>query len=205
MGLQGKHGRKQITTGNQLRIIGGIWRGRRVGFPNVLGLRPSSDRVRETLFNWLQWVVPGSHCLDLFAGSGVLGLEALSRGAAEAVFVEAEPGVAACIENNAARLGANNALIFNQRAEDFLEGAARQFEVVFLDPPFGRELIEPTLERLAHGGWLCPGAYIYIECEASVGELRLPTGMSFCRQRRAGQVVFALARWQVTEKRPTDQ
>lgn len=178
---------------NQLRIIGGEWRGRRLRFPDASGLRPTTDRVRETLFNWLQGRVYRRRCLDLFAGSGALGFEAASRGAAEVVMVEAAPRVAEALRDNAELLGAEAVRVEARRVEAFLQSSAQPFDVVFLDPPFGKGLLEPALRGLAEGGWLNPDARLYLECEAELGEPELPAGYALIRRGRAGQVAYFLA------------
>lgn len=177
---------------NRLRIIGGQWRGRRLSFPPVPGLRPSPDRVRETLFNWLQPVIPGARCLDLFAGSGALGLEALSRGAAEATLVDAHPKAVAALREHIELLEANGTAVRDDVLR-FLEGPppATAFDVVFLDPPFRQGLLEPALGRLA-AGWLAPGARVYVEAEAELQELPLPAGWEVLRSKSGGQVGYHL-------------
>ncbi len=177
---------------NQLRIIGGEWRSRRVAFPEVEGLRPSPDRVRETLFNWLAPIIEGAICLDLFAGSGALGLEALSRGAAEVVFVDRDHRVVTQLQHNLQLLKAQGGSVVNADALAFLQRGARRFDVVFLDPPYRQDLLAPCLERLAEG-WLAPHARVYLEAEAQLGEPPLPTGWEMARSKRAGQVGYHLA------------
>lgn len=177
---------------NQLRIVGGEWRGRRLRFPDAVGLRPTADRVRETLFNWLQGQVYGRRCLDLFAGSGALGFEAASRGAGEVVMIEASPRVAEALSANAELLGTNAVRVEARRAEVFLKSPPQPFDLVFLDPPFGKGLLAPTLRSLAEGQWLSPRALLYIECEAELGEPELPPGYVFLRRERAGQVAYFL-------------
>src|SRR6202044_1338078 len=127
------------TGRNSVRIIAGTWRGRRIHFPDMPALRPTPDRVRETLFNWLQHSIVDSRCLDLFAGSGALGLEALSRGAKEVVFVEQAQQAARALQAELQRLGGTpRARILEQGAARYLRGPAQPFDVIFLDPPFGR-------------------------------------------------------------------
>ncbi|AOU96788.1 16S rRNA (guanine(966)-N(2))-methyltransferase RsmD [Acidihalobacter yilgarnensis] len=191
-----RRGNPRAGAANQLRIIGGRWRGRRIDFPDAPGLRPTIDRVRETLFNWLQWALPGSVCLDLFAGSGALGLEAASRGAAEVVMIESAPQVAACLRENAARFGAIGVDVVNTTAQAYLQNPTRTFDIVFLDPPFAHDLLAPTLSALVDGGWLRPGAWVYLEYPADAGMPTLPPGLTLSRQQRAGQAAYALARWQ---------
>lgn len=206
MASKGNHGRKSRSgTSNQLRVIGGTWRGRRLDFPDSKGLRPTSDRLRETLFNWLQWALPGSHCLDLFAGSGALGFEAVSRGASEVVLVEALPQVAKYLRENAIRLGANRIHILNERADVYLRGTSQLFDIVFLDPPYGEGLLEPTLYQLVHGDWLRPGAYVYLEHESDRDPLVMPAGLSISRMQRAGRAIGLLARWKAGDGTVADR
>lgn len=180
---------------NTFRIIGGTHRGRRFEFPGDLSVRPSPDRVRETLFNWLLPVISGARCLDLFAGSGALGLEALSRGAAFASFVEAAPRAASAIREHlgALREGAR-AQVHAGDVQAFLRAApAEPFDIVFLDPPYGAGLLEPACAALEHNGWLAAESRIYIECGAKDGLPPLPDNWEVLREKRAGQVGYALA------------
>lgn len=175
----------------EVRIIGGEWRGRRIAVPDAPGLRPTGDRIRETLFNWLAAVLPGARCLDLFAGTGALGLEALSRGAAEACFVEQQPALARALEENLRRLGTRGASVTCADAFRFLAGTARPYDLVFLDPPFGDfDLAE--LCTLLGRGWLAEGARVYLEMPAGRALPELPPGWTVHREKRAGQVRFAL-------------
>jgi 16S rRNA (guanine966-N2)-methyltransferase len=137
--------------------------------------------------------LPGAHCLDLFAGSGAFGFEALSRGAARAVLVERDAAAAAALRANAERLAAAGAEIVEADALSYLTGAAEPFDIVFLDPPYASGLLAPCLDRLAAGGWLAPTALVYIE--AREGELPpLPAGWQRARSKTAGQVGYHLAR-----------
>lgn len=182
---------------NLVRIGGGLWRGRKLDFPDVEGLRPTPDRVRETLFNWLAPMLPGCHCLDLFAGSGALGFEAASRGAAEAVLVERDARAIDYLRDHQQRLEAQQIRIVQADALRFLSGAPRQFDLVLLDPPFGLGLLEATLAAL-EPGWLAPTAWIYLEAERSVDaetlNALLPAGFELFRSKAAGQVGYHLAR-----------
>ena len=180
---------------NRLRIIGGQWRGRRLEFPDLPGLRPTPDRVRETLFNWLQADIVGARCLDLFAGSGALGLEALSRGASHAVLVDESAAATRQLEANLQLLHADDASVVRMAVQTFLErgpGDAR-YDVVFLDPPFAQGLVPPSLQLLEDKGWLAPGARIYIESESRLRELPLPAGWQLLKEKRSGQVIYRLA------------
>ncbi len=188
-------GRRQqkAKAGNQLRIIGGRWRSRRLSFPDADGLRPTTDRVRETLFNWLQPAIGGARCLDLFAGSGALGLEALSRGAAECVFVDSSRQVIDSLRHNLQVLDAAGGHTVQAGALDYLATPPQPFDIVFLDPPFRRGLLTSCLEALQHG-WLTPNARVYIETERELGEPPLPAGWELLRGKQAGQVAYYLAR-----------
>ena len=178
----------------QLRVIAGRWRSRRLSFPELPGLRPTPDRVRETLFNWLAPILPGVRCLDLFAGSGALGIEALSRGAAEAVFVERHPLAIRALRENLARLKAEGARVEPGEALTWLRQPGTPFEIVLLDPPFGQGLLEPVCAALETGGWLAETAWIYLEAEAELPPLSLPAHWRLYREKRAGAVAYCLAR-----------
>ncbi|MDF1764345.1 MAG: 16S rRNA (guanine(966)-N(2))-methyltransferase RsmD [Oleibacter sp.] len=149
---------------HQLRIIGGKWRSRRLRFPAIDGLRPTLDRVRETVFNWLQHDVEGARVLDAFAGSGALGLEALSRGAKEVVFLEKHPKAAMQLKENLTALAATHAQVWAGDALVWLKQHTEPYDLVFLDPPFGKELLQPAIDSLI----LLPGALIYIEHEGNL-------------------------------------
>ncbi len=185
---------RRHSQANQLRIIGGQWRSRRLEFPNLPGLRPTPDRVRETLFNWLAPALPGARCLDLFAGSGALGIEALSRGAAEVVFVERHPLAVRALRENLARLNARDTRVEQADALDWLRQPGRPFEIVLLDPPFGAGLLEPACTALEQGGWLAPTAWIYLEAEVELPQLPLPVNWMPYRRQTAGAVTYRLAR-----------
>ena len=183
----------------RLRIIGGRWRGRRLEVPESEGLRPTPDRVRETLFNWLQPYIAGAHCLDLFAGTGALCLEALSRGAARVVMVEQAPAVAEQLRRHVATLQADNAEVVRADAVDFLQQAPQAFDIVFLDPPFRSDLIRRCAELAEARGWIKPGGLIYIEAPSRVEALPIPATWELLRSKSAGQVGYHLARKSVTE------
>ena len=178
------------------RIIAGEWRSRRFDFVTDRDVRPSPDRVRETLFNWLAPVIEGTRCLDLYAGSGALGLEALSRGAAQVVFVDHEAAVVSRIRQHLQTLGAGSrAEVVQTDAAQYLARAGRVFDIVFLDPPFEKGLIAPTLERL--GGLLKPGHRVYIESE--IPPPALPQGWEPLKFSRAGRVASSLVSFSPTK------
>jgi len=178
---------------NTVRIIGGQWRGRRIEVIGGTDVRPTPDRVRETLFNWLAPRVREASCLDLYAGTGALGLEALSRGAARVVFVERNRRLAQALRAQLGALGAD-ASVLNHRAEDFLERVGRdRFDIVFLDPPF-EQALEPILKQLAP--CLRDRAVVYVERAAGTDTLAtlveaLPDAR-ISKEARAGDVVFGL-------------
>ncbi|MGB0134372.1 16S rRNA (guanine(966)-N(2))-methyltransferase RsmD [Dokdonella sp.] len=177
----------------KLRIIGGSVRGSRIDVADMEGLRPTSDRVRETLFNWLAPMIEGARCLDLFAGTGALGIEARSRGAGECVFVERDRGLAGQLEVTLARLKLDGVSVVNADALGWLAHAARPFDLVFLDPPFSQDLWAEASRRLEANGWLAANAWIYVE--APQGRLPdLPKSWSRHRDGRAGEVQFGLYR-----------
>ena len=174
-----------------LRIIGGDWRSRRLRVPDRPGLRPTPDRVRETLFNWLGQRLDGLACLDLFAGSGALGFEAASRGAARVTMVESDRAALAELERNRAALGAAQVAIVGGDARAFLAGGrAEAYDVVFLDPPFRQNALPAVLGALP--ARLKAGARVYVESDAP---LEAPPPWVELRRGRAGQVSFQLLRW----------
>ena len=181
---------------NRLRIIGGQWRGRKLEFPNVADLRPTPDRVRETVFNWLQPVIDGARCLDLFAGSGALGFEALSRGAAHVVMVERDSAAVAKLRANLMLLKTEQGRVIQRDAHEFLahrHDDIAPFDIVFLDPPYHRGLLDPCFAALVNGSWLCKHAYIYFEAERTLQKFKLPPGFQHVRNKSAGQVGYHLA------------
>jgi 16S rRNA (guanine966-N2)-methyltransferase len=180
---------------NSVRIIGGGWRGRRVNFPDIPGLRPTPDRVRETLFNWLQHDIAGARCLDLFAGSGALGLEALSRGAKELVFVEQAVAASRALQEQLIRLGgARSGQVAEMGAARYLRSPPRAFDIVFLDPPFGRGALAEYVPLLDAGPWLNAGALVYLENEKLEGVPVLPAHWQLLKSKSAGEVGYHLAR-----------
>lgn len=172
----------------QLRIIGGEWRSRRLRFPAVDGLRPTLDRVRETVFNWLQFDIHRAQVLDAFAGSGAMGLEALSRGAEHAVFLEKNAHAALQLKENLSTLEARNAEVWAGDALLWLAQNPRPFDVVFLDPPFGHDLLQPAIDALMH---LPAGALVYLEHETTL-QPSLPAHWLERKQKTTKEFCFRL-------------
>jgi 16S rRNA (guanine966-N2)-methyltransferase len=180
---------------NAVRIIGGAWRGRRVQFPDSPGLRPTPDRVRETLFNWLQQSIAGTRCLDLFAGSGALGIEALSRGAREVVFVEQARDPARALSAELERLGGSSrAHVIETAAQRFLAAPGEPFDGVFLDPPYGRGYLPECVAAIEAGGWVNAGGWVYLESECAAGVPAVPPHWDLVQSKSAGEVGYHLAR-----------
>lgn len=178
------------ATGN-LRIIGGQWRSRKLQFPAVDGLRPTGDRLRETLFNWLAPEIEGAHCLDLFAGSGALGLEALSRGAADCVFVEKDRRATEAIRQHLGTLKAEQGVVVQADVLAWLEKSDRRFDVVFLDPPFASDSYAPVLEALADRRLLVDGGKLYLEFDRRQTPA-VPAAFQVLRDKTAGQTGYQL-------------
>jgi 16S rRNA (guanine966-N2)-methyltransferase len=180
--------RALIKSGNNtLRIIGGKWRSRKLGFISAPNLRPTPDRVRETLFNWLQRAIADARCLDLFAGSGALGLEALSRGASEVVFIEKHRAIAQQLEQNLALLKSAN-MVINNDAKRYLQQASKPFDIIFLDPPFRKGLLPIILDRLLERQLVSSKALIYLEHEAETEYDWQDWQLTILKETKAGQV-----------------
>jgi 16S rRNA (guanine966-N2)-methyltransferase len=187
----------------RIRIIAGEWRGRRIEIPEGTAVRPTPDRVRETVFNWLQAPIAGARCLDLFAGTGVLGFEALSRGAEEVWFVEQDATLAATLRTTADTLRAKPQIVRRDALAFLREPASAHFDIVFLDPPYAHPL-EPLLELLP--AWLRPRALVYVERPRSEG-LPAVTGGEWRKRSYAGAVEYGLLRFEdaTMEKTPTSE
>lgn len=177
----------------RIRIIGGNLRNSRLDVPDLPGLRPTAERVRETLFNWLAPVIEGAHCLDLCAGTGALGIEALSRGAASVQFVERDARAAQALRDNLERLKAGAGQVRTVDAAIFLQGRPQPQDLVFLDPPFAPDLWTGLARQLEAGGWLATQAWIYVESPRT-GPGELPSNWQLHREGHAGEVRFALYR-----------
>ena len=186
--------RRAIAATGKLRIIGGNLRGSKLAVADADGLRPTPDRVRETLFNWLAAYITGARCLDLYAGTGVLGIEALSRGAAQVDFVERDARLAQALSENLARLRQENGRVRCADALTMLrEPPAQRCDLVFLDPPFALDLWDESARLLEANAWLAPAALVYVESPLEQA-LHLPPAWQPHREGRAGTVRYALYR-----------
>lgn len=178
---------------SQLRIIGGQWRGRKLSFTPDEGLRPTTDRVRETLFNWLAPHIHGARCADLFAGSGALGLEALSRGASHCDFVDSSRQALGQIDSHLAALEAgDHGLCHPLAAAQFLKNASAPYDIVFIDPPFGQGLAAPTCAALEENQLLANNALAYVETASAEPCPDVPVRWTLHREKTAGGVAYRL-------------
>lgn len=177
----------------RLRIVAGKWRSRLLQIIDEPELRPTPERIRETLFNWLSPATAGARCLDLFAGTGVLGIEALSRGAAHVVFIEKSATLAGAIRKNLTELKATNAEVYQKDALDYLSKADPQpFDIVFLDPPFEADLLAGLCKALCENGWLIRNAVVYLEQRKDQAKPALPDGWAITHEKVAGKVSYSL-------------
>jgi 16S rRNA (guanine966-N2)-methyltransferase len=183
-----------MANSQTLRIIAGQWRGRKLHFPTIQQIRPTPDRVRETLFNWLMPVVEGARCLDLFAGSGALGLEALSRGASEVVFCDSNKKITRYLKDTLDLLGSDKAQVVNQDGLDFLQACDLPFDIVFLDPPYDAGVLLTCCELLEQHQLLKTDARIYLEHRGDLPVDKLPNNWHVIREKQAGQVCYQLVR-----------
>ncbi|MCW8806707.1 MAG: 16S rRNA (guanine(966)-N(2))-methyltransferase RsmD [Rhodanobacter sp.] len=181
----------RATAAGRIRIIGGTLRNSRLEVPDLPGLRPTAERVRETLFNWLAPMIVGARCLDLCAGTGALGIEALSRGAASVQFVERDARAAQALRRNLERLKVVAGQVAAVEAGQFLQGAPQAHDLVFLDPPFALELWTALARQLEQAGWLAAQAWIYVESPRGAIPA-LPSSWRLHREGLAGEVRFAL-------------
>ncbi|MCB1755764.1 MAG: 16S rRNA (guanine(966)-N(2))-methyltransferase RsmD [Gammaproteobacteria bacterium] len=187
---QNKKYKSGEKAGNSLRIIAGRWRGRRIEFADSPGLRPTGDRLRETIFNWLQLSLPGAHCLDLFAGSGAMGFEAASRGAEKVTLIETAPLVVDKLALASDKLDAGQCVDIQPcSAVDFIRQNRQPYDIVFLDPPFDSDLHEQSLNALAQATWLAPACKIIVESPKNfpVKNFFAPQ-WNILREKTAGQV-----------------
>jgi len=179
----------------KLRIIGGKWRSRLLPVIELSGLRPTTDRVRETLFNWLQNDIPGARCLDLFAGSGALGFEAASRGASSVTLLESQAKAAKTLQANIGLLEARNIELIRCDAMKWLTApVATAFDIVFVDPPFNSDYLHRACQLLEVGGYLSEHGCIYLEMDSKQSLPELPADWHIFREKKAGQVSYYLIR-----------
>ncbi|WP_404461367.1 16S rRNA (guanine(966)-N(2))-methyltransferase [Providencia rettgeri] len=176
----------------QIRIIGGKWRGRKLPVRDSEGLRPTTDRIKETLFNWLMPVIRDARCLDCFAGSGSLGFEALSRFAQNVTFIELDKQNSQLLTENKARLQAEDATVINNSSLTVLSQQGSPFDVVFIDPPFRKGLLTETIQLLEKNQWLADESWVYVESEAESPLTDLPANWLLHREKIAGQVAYRL-------------
>ncbi len=190
---------KSVGKLGQIRIIGGQWRGRKLPVLTSEGLRPTTDRVRETLFNWLAPWLSAAHCLDCFAGSGALGLEALSRYADSVVLLEQDANVVRQLQQNVQTLNANMAQVVRADTQQWLQNSSptTPFSIVLIDPPFRRGLLNKTIELLETKQWLADDSVIYTESEVEQGAPIVPQTWKLYREKVAGQVCYRLYHRQI--------
>jgi 16S rRNA (guanine966-N2)-methyltransferase len=183
----------QVARG-AIRIISGQWRGRKLPVLDAQGLRPTTDRNKETLFNWLMPAIPNSRCLDAFAGSGGLGFEALSRYAAEVTFIELDKRVAKELQKNLHTLTvpAEKAQLIIGDSIQVIQQLVEPFEVIFLDPPFQQNLLGPAIEKIVSGALLKSQGLIYIECEGQGGDYIVPDRWSCIKEKQSSQIISRL-------------
>jgi len=186
---------KSLRASGELRIIGGNWRSRKLRFPDAGGVRPTPARTRETLFNWLSFHLAGNDCLDLFSGSGALGLEALSRGAAHATLVDNNAALATALRDNLRLLGCESGTVVCTGVDAYLSQRTRQpFDIVFMDPPFRQGWLATLFPLLDAQGWVKPGGWVYVEHENETAPPAAPVNWQLHRQKTAGQVTYSLYR-----------
>ena len=200
------HKRRQQTLSQKrppsghVRIISGLWRGRKLPVHDAQGLRPTTDRVKETLFNWLAQDIARAKCLDIFAGSGGLGFECASRQAAHVTMLELNQAAYHQLTNNIVSLQATNITAIHTNALDYLQQAATPYDIVFIDPPFQQGLLAPVVTLLEQQGWLAAQAMIYLECEKELELTNIPANWHLYREKTAGQVCYRLYQRQSIEQ-----
>jgi 16S rRNA (guanine966-N2)-methyltransferase len=182
-----------MTAQSNIRIIGGKWRSRKVSFATNGSLRPTPDRVRETLFNWLTPYIVGANCLDLYAGSGVLGFEALSRGAKKVIAVEQDAASVDHINANKQKLEASGFSVYGRNVLDYLQQDPQPMEIVFIDPPYKLNLLAPTWQALDNFGWVHKGSLVYFEDAKAIDPATMPDNWQIWRESKAGNVFYYLA------------
>ena len=178
-----------------IRLIAGKWRGKKLPVKNLQGLRPTTDRTKETLFNWLMHDIRDANCLDCFSGSGSLGFEALSRSANNVISLELDINVVKQLKNNAIILKTNDADVIQTDTLHYLQqSAARPFDIIFIDPPFNCNLIQPCCDLLESNNYIAENTLIYIEMESNINKLILPSNWLCIKEKQTGQVIYQLYR-----------
>ena len=195
--MSAQKGQRNVVKGSQqVRIIGGKWGSRRLQFPAALGLRPTIDRVRETLFNWLAFELAGKSVLDAFSGSGALGFEAASRGAKKVVMLEKQASVVSTLVGHAHTLEADEQLEIYaaDTLKYFAQPPETAFDIILLDPPFRQNMLQQSIDLIEENGWLSSNAWVYMEYESDLTGLNIPSHWQCHREKQAGQSVYALYR-----------
>ncbi len=191
-----KSQRSSTSGSGTVRIIAGEFRSRKLPVVEVAGLRPTTDRIRETLFNWLQHSTVSAHCLDMYAGTGALGFEAASRGAAKVVMIEQDRNAFSGLHQSVELLKTEKVELINTNALTWLEGgietAELEFDIIFVDPPFDQNLALKSLEKLMCSSCIKSGTLIYLEENAQADQITLPETLEIIKQAKAGQVKYSL-------------
>lgn len=191
--LRSKQKTNNSQKDGQIRIISGQWRGRKLPVKDVAGLRPTTDRVKETVFNWLNMYLRDANCLDCFAGSGSLGFEALSRYAAQVTLIEKDKVAAKQLQANLSALQSTQAEVHHQDCLQYLTGTGNQsIDIAFVDPPFRLGLLADCCQKLEQNQWLTEDALIYVEKETELTEVKLPANWELLKEKTAGQVTYQL-------------
>lgn len=178
-----------------VRIIGGKWRGKQLAVPSLPGLRPTPDRVRETVFNWLQSHVAEANCLDLFTGTGAFGLEALSRGASSVTMVDSSEHVVRALSQHVASLKAHDCvMLYKANLPEGLRAPTKPFDIVFIDPPYDSDLLFSTCRALEKSGFLADSSLIYLEARDSITDNQLPDNWTIIKAKKAGVVMYHLVK-----------
>lgn len=183
---------KNSRSSGTVRIIAGEWRSRKLPVADVNGLRPTTDRVRETLFNWLKNHIVSAHCLDLFAGTGALGFEAASRGAAKVVMIEQDQEAFEGLQQSVEILKTEKVEVINRDALSWLEKTGQSFDIIFLDPPFDQNLVSETLKKLMRSSCVKLGTLIYIEEKDQIDQTTILDSLETLKTGKAGQVRYSL-------------
>ncbi len=179
-------------TSGFVRIISGVWKGKKLPVQDVLGLRPTTDRVKETVFNWLMFDIANRNTLDCFAGSGSLGFEALSRGASKLTLLEKNKSAATILQKNANSLNANDCSVYHTDSLNYLDKCQEKFDLIFIDPPFRCGLAKPTIDLLIKNELLKPDTLVYLEIESELSEQIWPDTWQVLKEKEAGQVSYRL-------------